>query len=382
MSGVPSDSTPSRRGGSSDPPGDPPSWKDRYTALEARLADTKAALEQSRKALQAAHERDQATRATLAKVRDRLHWHERSLLRPEVLADLLPSRAQWRREAPTDEAAAGREATHTTVSEAYAAARDQAAPPDADRVEIGGLVWWVPKDARAEGQLAHRLVTEKRLPLVDLLRTREVISNGTMLDIGANVGLTSVTRAVLGDADVVYAAEAAPDNFSCLVRSVVDNGLRGVVLPDHVAISDHDGTATLRLSGSIGGHALIAGAAGIDVPTMRLDTWVGKLQIDVDAVRYVKIDTQGHEAHVLAGAPELLARPGIVWELEFSPRHLQKAGREPAALIAHMQGVFTHFIDLNPHAPGDRLRPIAELPEALAYLERSFTNLLVYKRLA
>jgi len=47
-----------------------------------------------------------------------------------------------------------------------------------------------------------------------------------------------------------------------------------------------------------------------------------------------------------------------------------------------MQGVFTHFIDLNPHAPGDRLRPIAELPDALVYLERSFTNLLAYKRVA
>jgi FkbM family methyltransferase len=281
-----------------------------------------------------------------------------------------------------DEAASRRETTHASVSSAYVAARDQVAPYDAERVEIGGLTWWVPKDARAEGQLAHRLVTEKRLPLVDLLRTREVISNGTMLDIGANVGLTSVTRAVLGDADVVYAAEPAPDNFACLVRAILDNGLRGVVLPDRVAISDRDGTATLRLSGSIGGHAVITGAAGIDVPTMRLDTWVSTLCIEVDAVRFVKIDTQGHEAHVLAGAPELLARPGIAWELEFSPRHLQKAGREPAALIAHMQSVFTHFIDLNPHAPGERLRPIAELPEALAYLERSFTNVLAYKRLA
>jgi FkbM family methyltransferase len=268
------------------------------------------------------------------------------------------------------------------VSSAYAAAREQAAPPDAERVQIDRVIWWVPKDARTEGQLAHRLVHEKRLPFVDLLRTRETISNGTMLDIGANVGLTSVTRALLGDADVVYAAEPAPDNFACLVRAVLDNGLRGVVLPDRVAISDHDGTATLRLSGSIGGHALVAGAKGIEVPTLRLDTWVRTLKVDVDAIRYVKIDTQGHEAHVLAGASDLLARPGVVWELEFSPPHLQKAGRDPAALITHLQGVFTHFIDLNPHAPGDRLRPIAELPEALAYLERSFTNLLVYKRLA
>jgi hypothetical protein len=102
--------------------------------------------------------------------------------------------------------------------------------------------------------------------------------------------------------------------------------------------------------------------------------------IDAAAVRYVKMDTQGHEAHILDGATDLLARRGIVWELEFSPRHLLKAGREPAALLAHMQQVFTHFIDLNPYAPGERLRPIVELPEALVYLDRSFTNLLAYAR--
>ena len=145
----------------------------------------------------------------------------------------------------------------------------------ADRVEIGGIGWWVPRAARAEGQLAQRLIGEKRLPFVDILRTREAISNGTMLDIGANIGLTSVTRAVLGDADVVYAAEPAPDNFACLVRTVVENGLRGIVLPDRVAISDHDGTARLRLSGSIGRHALLPDADGVEVPTMRLTAGSG-----------------------------------------------------------------------------------------------------------
>jgi hypothetical protein len=37
---------------------------------------------------------------------------------------------------------------------------------------------------------------------------------------------------------------------------------------------------------------------------------------------------------------------------------------------------------LNGSARGPRLRPVAELAEALAYLQRSFTNLLAYKRLA
>jgi FkbM family methyltransferase len=354
-------------------------WKDRYAALEARLSDMKTTLAQTRQALRIAKEREQATRSRMTRVRDSLHWHERALLRPEVLADLMPARAQWRRQAGQDEIAARREAMHAAASEAYAAARDQMAPPDADRVEIGGVEWWVPRDARVEGQLADRIVRERNLPFADILRTREVISNGTMLDIGANIGLTSVTRAVLGDADLVYAAEPAPDNFACLVRTVTESFLRGIVLPDRVAISDRDGTAKLRLSGSIGGHSLVPGAEGPDVPTLRLDTWVKRLGIDVRAIRFVKVDTQGHEAHVLDGAPDLLRRAGVVWELEFSPRHLRMAGRSPSALIEHMRAVFTHFIDLNPHAPGSRIRPIAELGEAMAYVDRSFTDLLAYR---
>jgi len=112
---------------------------------------------------------------------------------------------------------------------------------------------------------------------------------------------------------------------------------------------------------------------------MRLDTWVRKLGIDAAAVQYVKVDTQGYESHVLDGAPDLLARAGIVWELEFAPSFFPKVGREAAAVIAQMQAAFTHFIDLNGSAPGPRRRPVAELPEAVAYLEQGFTNLLLYR---
>ncbi|MND07492.1 hypothetical protein D3C83_294970 [compost metagenome] len=44
---------------------------------------------------------------------------------------------------------------------------------------------------------------------------------------------------------------------------------------------------------------------------------------------------------------------------------------------------FTHFFDLNPHAAGDRLRPIADLAGALEYLEQgdddAQTDVVVYR---
>jgi FkbM family methyltransferase len=355
-----------------------PNWKERYKGLKARLAEARTAAEQSRAAVERAAAREADLRARLASVAERLHRHERLVLRSEVLAALLPARAAWCRTSPPDLAALDRERQFAQRSPSYSKARDASAPVGAERVEIGGLGWWVPRDERREGRLADRIVGRKWLPLEDILRTREAIANGVMLDVGANIGLTSVTRVVAGDTDVVYAAEPAPDNYACLVRNAIDNGLAGVVLPDRVAISDEDGVGRLRLSGSIGGH-LLSESGEFEVPIRRLDSWVAGLDVPVERVRYVKVDTQGREWHVLAGAPALRARSGVVWELEFSPRHLRSAGRSAAELIALMQASFTHFVDLTPEAPGRRLRRVAELGDALAYLESSYTNLITYR---
>jgi hypothetical protein len=65
--------------------------------------------------------------------------------------------------------------------------------------------------------------------------------------------------------------------------------------------------------------------------------------------------------------------------MEFSPEHLRLCGRSPEQLIERLQAAFTTFIDLNPHAPGRRVRPVDQLAEALVYLDRSYTNLLLYR---
>jgi hypothetical protein len=44
-----------------------------------------------------------------------------------------------------------------------------------------------------------------------------------------------------------------------------------------------------------------------------------------------------------------------------------------------IRNAFSYFIDLRAAAPGRRLRPVVELGEALEYLDRSYTNLLVYR---
>src|SRR5438045_4285921 len=162
--------------------------------------------------------------------------------------------------------------------------REALAHPDADmpaaaeRVVLGGVRWWVPAQPGEAGGIAERVAGRRRLPLREILETRELAVGRVMIDIGANVGTTSIPRALLGDFACVYAIEPDPANYACLVRNIVSNGVRGLVLPDRVAIGDTDGEMTLRTMKS-GTHHLVTRALDVreaervTVPCLTLDAW-------------------------------------------------------------------------------------------------------------
>jgi FkbM family methyltransferase len=233
----------------------------------------------------------------------------------------------------------------------------------ARRIDLDGLAWWVP--ARTK---------QARVPYRGILQTRDVSSGGLMLDLGANVGRMSVPRVVLGDVTAAYCAEPDPVSFACLARNVIDNGLRGLVLPDQTAIGDRNGTAQLLREGASGNFRLLREGAVdarnvVDVPCCTLDTWVERLGIDLDAVTFIKVDVEGSERRLVAGAGRVLSCAHIAWQMEVKPSGLRAAGDEPGDLYVDLQRRFTHFTDLNRRAVGKRVRSIADLPEALRYIE-------------
>ena len=212
-----------------------------------------------------------------------------------------------------------------------------------------------------------------RLPFRGILQTRDLTSGGIMLDIGANIGRMVIPRVILGDVSAAYCAEPDPVTFACLARNVVDNGLRGLVLPDQTAIGDRNGTVRLLRTGSPGNFHVVAespaSADVVEVPCCTLDTWIERLQIDLDAVTFVKVDVEGFEGRVIAGAERVLHCPHITWQVEIKPAGLRAAGHEPDELWRHLQDRFTHFIDLNRRAAGPRVRSVADLPDAMRYIE-------------
>lgn len=303
----------------------------------------------------------------------------------EDLVAQLPMRARAPRLLQDDRAtASAREQRFMGTSVQYAAAVEAAQRADdaaAGRVTIEGLAWWVPRDERMPERLER--AEGQGFPLRAILQTRQVALGGVMLDLGGNIGRTSVTRVLLGDVRVVYAAEPEPANYGCLVRNVVEHGLRGFVLPDNVAIGAVRGEVLLRRSRFIGGHRVLQpGQADpeetLTVPSWPVDEWLAHHGVDVDAVAFVKVDVQGQETNILRGAERLLSRPGVNWQIELDPKLLKAAGTSLAELCQLLARHFTHFIDLSKGASG----PIRSLVESIAYVggdDQHKTDVLVYR---
>jgi FkbM family methyltransferase len=318
---------------------------------------------------------------------ERLHQARRALPSEVPLRHVFRARHQALLAGARADEARRQDDAWAAACDAYRQTRATAAVVDADIVETHGLKLALPR-ATSSGGFGERL-GGGWLPWRDILSQRELGVGTVMLDIGANIGTTSILRVVLGDVQRVYAVEPEPANFECLVHNVVANGLAGFVLPDAAAISNKTGRALLRQASGLGAHRLLDEKAlrrgrrdAVPVQTWTLDDWIAARAIDVAAVSLVKVDTQGWESHVLAGAAQLLTARHVAWVLEVSPRHLDAAATPLPRLIEQCQAHFTHAIDLRGEHGKARVITVAQLPEALAYLRassvQSYTNLLLY----
>jgi FkbM family methyltransferase len=151
----------------------------------------------------------------------------------------------------------------------------------------------------------------------------------TVVDVGANTGLfTRGFREAVGPSGTVLAIEPIADLAPILRKAGASEVLS-------VAVGDHPDVVTLYL-GAHAAHSSLYRAsvsdhhASVTVPLARLDDLVATC----DAI---KIDAQGAEASILAGAPRLLHEVRPVWYLEVWDKGLTHAGSSVEALFALFQ---------------------------------------------
>jgi FkbM family methyltransferase len=132
---------------------------------------------------------------------------------------------------------------------------------------------------------------------------RSLSPGDVLYDIGANVGFYTVLGAsIVGSEGAVYAFEPMPRNLEFL-RSHVSLNRFGNVRVIDAAVSDRAGTATFDDTQHPSMGSLSAGGA-LTVRTVRIDDLVAAGELRPPTV--VKIDVEGAEELVLAGAAETL----------------------------------------------------------------------------
>ena len=148
------------------------------------------------------------------------------------------------------------------------------------------------------------------MALIDML----LPDDGNFFDIGSNWGYFSIYAATRpGFRGKVYAFEPFPSTFSDLVDLVRQAKLENSISCESCALSDYDGLGEMKLpdlthSGQAALQAKNASTGGIKVA--RLDS------LGLPPPTLMKIDAEGSEALILAGAAEVISkhRPYIIFE--------------------------------------------------------------------
>jgi FkbM family methyltransferase len=190
----------------------------------------------------------------------------------------------------------------------------------------------------------ERFVAERRL-LRRLVRPGQSVA-----DVGANIGYYALLFSeTVGPVGRIACIEPEPDNLAELRRNVENNRLPPTdVFP--VAVGASAGTVSLRAG--INGSVMEDGSGEVQVPLRTLDELLADRPVD-----FIKIDVEGYEGHVLAGATRILndQRPTLFVEIHpgfLAPPHT-------------VDGLLHGLGALYPHIELWEIAPETTIPEKL-----------------
>lgn len=248
------------------------------------------------------------------------------------------------------------------------------------------------KEGRGEMHVLARAVT-----VLEAIFGTDAVEGKTFIDVGANIGTTTIPAVLEHGFARAVAFEPEDDNFVTLRINALLNGLDEAVLAVPLAVSNAVGSSDLVVNRAQGGKHWIAtddekrslarpSDEIVTIETTSLDQVAADGDFDPKSTGLLWIDAQAHEGHILEGATRLTAL-GVPIVLEWDPRALDAIGnRNKIHEIAERD--YTHFAGMRADRSGDgpkfSLRPVSELRD---YAERfldpqrteSFTDILIVR---
>jgi FkbM family methyltransferase len=127
------------------------------------------------------------------------------------------------------------------------------------------------------------------------------IAPKTILDLGANIGLSAIYFARLFPDAELACVEPAPDNFRLLNQNLELNNIGAAVIP--AAVDVGDGRVLLELGERDYGHRIVvqspcASRSTLDIEAVSVPTILQRLSWE--RIGLLKVDIEGHEAALFA----------------------------------------------------------------------------------
>ena len=152
-------------------------------------------------------------------------------------------------------------------------------------------------------------------------------SDSIVFDVGANIGLTAVSLATLLPQSQIFCFEPSPTAWPNLIETIRLNGLTNQCRPFNMALGKQRGQSTFAdypdcpcVSHLVDGSDTLSEARGRpsspEVTVSTVDSIRSELKLD--CVDFIKIDVEGFEADVLAGAAESIRQCSPLILAEFN----------------------------------------------------------------
>lgn len=161
-------------------------------------------------------------------------------------------------------------------------------------------------------------------------------ARGVFVDVGANIGWFSLQAGRSGKVDRVVGIEPDAANHALLQENIRRNDLGERI--DAIACAAGAGPGLARLhrykASNLGRHSLVAdhGHGGNWVVVEALDTLLARLGLEAAPIAAIKIDVEGYEPMVLAGACAALQRAGALL-VELSPDLSRQGGLDLPGML-------------------------------------------------
>ncbi|MGH9264906.1 MAG: FkbM family methyltransferase [Acidimicrobiales bacterium] len=224
----------------------------------------------------------------------------------------------------------------------------------------------------------------------ELRRLGFPVEGTTFVDIGANIGTSTVDALVNFGFGRAVCFEPDERSFRLLLANVALNGLEGRVQALPVALSSTDGPRLLETSSTNHGdnRLVVQGEQAqtnghrdvVGVQCRRFDALAEEGMIPLDDVGLIWLDAQGHEPFVLQGATRAL-EAGVPLVMEYAPAAMEDGGHL-LDLEQLVQAHYTTVIDLHLLAAGLRSQAVsaaADIGRLRDRADKEHTDLLVVR---